>query len=740
MSNKLKSILFFILLGSFVRAQTNDTASLKGTTATYGPSAKSSVPSEFIFKPTIGLGTGVFSFYGDLYQKHFQMPMVSRIGYELYITQPLNDYLKLGFHALSGNLGANERFVNGERNLNFESRIFLGGINVIYDFGNFLPHTREASPFISLGIESFEYSSKTDLFDAHGNRYYYWSDNSIRNLSETDPQAAKAIEIKRDYTYETDIRELNLDKFGKYPEHSFAIPVGIGATFKINDYLNFKLGTTMHFTFTDYIDGVTVKSLGNRTGNKSNDRFLMSSFSISYNFGIGKKDKTTETNFYEGVENVDFLALENEDQDGDGVPDFSDSCQGTPPNVPVDVRGCPLDEDEDAVPDFKDDEKKSRVDAFVDEKGVELTDSVIAYRYNFYMDSTGAFAKVVVHDHNGMLVRNRFTEKQYTVELGAFKKGLPPALMTQFLSINDIATTVLDDSTTVYTAGTFSNVLDAEKRKEELISDGLENIKVVYKQRGKFYEAENKNVAVAEKEGAGTKPETDKMVKTSKKSTPAKSTHKTDNVLNDSHIASNTIPSQIKTPGIVFRVQLGAYHRKLSKNIFKEVDDLIEIKTADSLYKYATGSYKTLEGAAQHKVNMLLKGYEGAFITAYKDGQRITLKAAGATPQTEGESIQEIPDNTAISGVTKKLVVYKIQIGAFKNNTPAQKIKFDKLQTITESSQGFNRYLTGEFSDYDAALKYKNELLSSNTVEEAFVIAYFNSQIISLQEAAELLK
>ncbi len=739
MSNKLKSILFFILLGSFIRAQTNDAASLKGTTSTYGPSAKSSVSSEFIFKPTIGLGTGVFSFYGDLYQKHFQMPMISRIGYELYITQALNDYLKLGFHALSGNLGANERFVNGERNLNFESRIFLGGIHILYDFGNFLPQRREASPFISLGIESFEYSSKTDLFDAHGNRYYYWSDNSIRNLSETDPQASKAIEIKRDYTYETDIRELNLDKFGKYPEHSFAIPVGIGATFKINDYLNFKLGTTLHFSFTDYIDGVTGKSLGNRVGNKNNDRFLMSSFSISYNFGVGKNEKADETNFYEGVENVDFLALENEDQDGDGVPDFNDSCQGTPPNVPVDARGCPLDEDEDAVPDFKDDEKNSRVDAFVDEKGVELTDSVIAYRYNFYMDSTGAFAKVVVHDHNGMLIRNRFTEKEYTVELGAFKKGIPSALMTQFLSINDIATTVLDDSTTVYTAGTFSNQQDAEKRKEELSGDGLDNIKVVYKQRGKFYEAENNSLAAADKKEPGTKPESDKIVKTTKNAS-AKNIHKTDNVLNDSHLTSHSIPSQIKTPGIVFRVQLGAYRRKLSKNIFKEVGDLIEIKTDDSLYKYATGSYKTLEGAAQHKVNMLLKGYEGAFITAYKDGKRITLKEAGATPQTEGENIVEIPDNTAISGVTKKLVVYKIQIGAFKNNTPAQKSKFDKLQTITESSQGFNRYLTGAFNDYESALKYKNELLNSNTVEEAFVIAYFNSQIISLQEAAELLK
>ncbi len=743
MSNKLKSILFFILLVSFVRAQTNDTASLQGVTSAYGPSAKTSVSSELIFKPTIGLGTGILSFYGDLYQKHFQMPMTSRIGYELYITQPLTNYLKLGFYTLSGTLGANERFVNsGSRNLNFQSRIFLGGLNVVYDFGNFLPATREASPFISVGIESFDYSSKTDLVDSHGNTYYYWSDNSIRNMSETDPQASNAIEIKRDYIYETDIRELNLDKFGKYPEHSFAIPIGIGATFKINEYLNFKIGSTIHLTFTDYIDGVTDKSAAGRTGNKSNDRFLMSSFSISYNLGIGKKSKEEKPNLYEGVENVDFLALENQDQDGDGVPDFIDSCQGTPPNTTVDAKGCPLDDDLDNVPNFKDDERNSRVDAFVDEKGVELTDSVIAYRYKVYMDSTGAFAKVFVHDHNGMLVRNRYTEKQYTVELGEFKKGLPPALMTQFLSIDDIATTVTDDSTTVYTAGSFTNIQDATKRKEELNNDGLKNIKVVVKHRGRFYENENENEDIASNENDATtaKTETNKLAKTTKNTASTKNVHTADNVLNDSHIESNTIPSEIKTPGIVFRVQLGAYRRKLSKNIFLDVHDLIEIKTDDSLYKYATGSYKLLDEAAKHKVNMLLKGYEGAFITAYKDGKRISLKDAGATPQSEGETIVEIPDNKPISGVTKKLVVYKVQIGAFKNDTPAQKAKFDKLQTITESSQGLNRYFTGEFNDYETALTYKDKLLSSKTVEDAFVIAYFNGQIISLQEAAELLK
>jgi hypothetical protein len=742
MSNRLKSFLFFIFIGTLTYAQTSDTTSPQTPTPTYTSpytspsSAASSESTEFIFKPTIGLGTGMFSFFGDIYQKHFQSPQVSRIGYELNVSQAINSYLQLNFNVLSGHLGANERF-GTNRNLNFDSRIFLGGVRLVYDFGNFLPAEREATPYIMTGIETFEFSSKTDLFDANGNRYYYWSDNSIRNMSETDPNAEKAIEIKRDYDYETDLQTLNRDGLGKYVEHSFAIPVGLGVRFKINEYLNFNIGTTMHFAMTDNIDGITAKSTENRAGNKSNDRFLMTSAGLSYNFGITKGGKKPgEENFFQD-NGVDFLALENEDADGDGVLNFLDSCQGTPAGVPVDLKGCALDDDDDAVPSYKDVEVNSRVDAFVDEKGLELTDSVIAYRYNFYLDSTGAFAKVEVHDHNGAIIKNRYLEKEYAVELGVFKTGLPPELMTQFLSIDDISTTVLDDSTTVYTAGKFSGRQEAETRKQELLASGLTNIKVVYKQRGTFHDPEDDtspgtatgtSVAINPKETVNTK------------NTSSKNTEKNEHVYRDSKTARGIIPGEIKTPGTVFRVQLGAYRKPLSKNVFPEVYDLIEIKTDDSLYKYMTGTFKTIDGAAKHKASMLMKGYEGAFIAAYKDGNRIPLRKAGATPIDEKEDIKEVSDHTPISGVTKRLVVYKVQVGAFKNNVPAQQAKFEKIKITKESSKGFNRYLTGEFSDYESALKYKNELLTNNAVAEAFVVAFFNGQIISLQEAAELLK
>lgn len=42
------------------------------------------------------------------------------------------------------------------------------------------------------------------------------------------------------------------------------------------------------------------------------------------------------------------------DTDGDGVPDHLDKCPYTPKNVPVDSHGCPFDADGDGIPDYAD--------------------------------------------------------------------------------------------------------------------------------------------------------------------------------------------------------------------------------------------------------------------------------------------------------------------------------------------------------------------------------------------------
>ena len=747
---RLKNTFFFFLIGVSSYGQNNETtssdsASLYNYSNTSSASAEIKSKPEFAINPTIGLGTGMFSFYGDVYAKHFQAPMVSRIGFELSVSQKLTDYLEFNFYELFGKLGANERIVNNNRNLNFESQIRAGGLNLLYNFDHLLAKERTATPYISVGVESFEFLSKTDLFDKYGNKYNYWSDGTIRNIAENDPNAGTAIEIHRDYTYESDIREMNEDGFGKYPERSWAIPIGVGAIFKISVYWTFKLGTTMHFTFTDYIDGVSSKSTGNRAGDSKNDKFMMTSFSIHYNFGNKKKEGVQQNE--QDFSNVDFLALESDDQDQDGVLDTNDSCQSTPPGVPVDVKGCPIDDDEDGVPNYKDDELATPKDAFVDEKGVQLSDSVLAYRYSFYLDSTGAFAKIEYVAHNNSATNNS-NQKEYAVKLGTFKKGLPADLMTKFLSINDIASASINDSNTIYTAGKYNSYLDAEKRKQQLINEGIADAQVVYKQNGKYYDATkfNSNVNKTPDPNINTTTKNNASNPDSSNNNDSGNSNTAKNNINNQNSTSNLNNEVLNTQGVVLRVQLGAYKNRLSKNVFRDINNLIEVKTEDGLYKYMTGSFQSFDAAAKYKVEMVLKGYSGAFITAYKDGKRIALQEAGATPAKK-EDQPEVQDNTftneSVNSVNKKLVVFKIQVGAFKNDPPEDKLAlFATMKNIKgeKTPAGITRYTVGAVNDYNEAQNLKSQIAKEYGITDAFIIAFFNGEYISIPEALELLK
>jgi len=699
-------ILFYFLSVVVCFSQTPDssTSSIPKTDyvspTEYVSSGTSSASSGVIFSPRVGLGVGTFSFYGDLYDKHFQPPMIGRIASEIYLTQEF-DFLQVNLYTIFGKLGANERFSANGRNLNFESQIRVGGINATYNFTHFLPKNKNAYPFVSLGIENVEFLSKTDLTDRFGNVYNYWSDGTIRNLPETDPNAINSVILHRDYSFETDIRELNIDGFGKYTERTFAIPFGIGVGFKITDHWSCKLGTTMHFTFTDYLDGVTEKSIAGRTGNSKNDNFMMSSFSISYNFGSPAEETSESGVDYSGV---DFLALDNDDADGDGVDDGKDACAGTPLNIKVDTVGCPYDDDGDGVINERDDELNSAKGAYVDAKGVTVPDSLIDLKYRKYSDSTNSFAETIYLNKD----KNAAVRGVYTVQLGIFNK-VDPELAKKFLSIKDVSTTKINDSTTVYAAGTYGAVNDAEARKNALIAAGYPDAKVVFKQNNQFKE-------------------------------PPK--YLTSD--NDSANQVKQIPvAEALASGTVLRVQLGAYKKRLSKNVFKGVPDLIEVETADGLYKYMTGSFKTFEEAAKHKTDMALKGYTGAFITAYKGGGRVTLVESGATPNKKGDKIAETPDNVPVNATDKKLLIYKVQIGIFKNDPPDDKLElFSKIPDVRgeKTASGITMYTVGAVNSYKQAEALRVKMATQYNFPDAFIIAYYNGAFISVQEAMELEK
>lgn len=328
-----------------------------------------------VYMPVIGIGPGIGTYFGELDNdtKNLLRGKPSlRINIHQYIDKM--HYFRGNIFIILGTLTGVERNYQplntdvslANSNTNFESTIFDVGVSFEYNFGHWIKGEDKVRPFISLGGEYFSFNSKTDLIlDATGENYLYLPDGTIR----TD--AGNIIE--RDYEYETDLRDLDLYGRGKYNKNSMGVVVDAGLDFPMSDRVTFRLGTSLHYTFTDDIDNISSDNAKGRIGDNMNDMFSLTY--ITLNLDLFSDDETIilEKYFAEitGEFSYDLIA----DEDNDGITDLYDDCPGTPPGVAVnDTTGCPLDGDEDGVPDYLDKEPITFPGSIVDEQGKSMTD------------------------------------------------------------------------------------------------------------------------------------------------------------------------------------------------------------------------------------------------------------------------------------------------------------------------------------------------------------------------------
>lgn len=663
------------------------------------------LPPDSLPRPTLKASVGMMSFYGDVKtnENTNANPLVSNLGFSVGLGQKLTDAFDLNLYFLYGTLSANERSV--ERNLNFQSKVTAVGANVTYNFNHFLGRSRKVTPYLSLGIESFEFRSKADLVDEYGNEYHYWSDGSIHNLPEDDPNADQSILIQRDYTYESDLRSRNYDGTGNFPERSIAIPIGAGVEFELSSKIRFGIGTSYHITFTDFIDNVTESSsgerIGSRAGNKKNDRFLYTNASLSINF---TRSVTGKVELEDEWGPQELMAFGDEDYDGDGILDFVDDCPGTPPGVEVDERGCPLNPPQPTP----------------------MTDEEIYQNYLAYMDSTGLYAKIersAFSSENpkvfGAFVKKpvKKYKKSFKIKLGEFVGGVPADVQNQMLSMPDVETHVKGNKT-IFTAGSYETLPDAIKRKIEAAKEGFEDAEIV------MQDSNGDIISLGDESG-------------------------------NLDLDASSFEPQYESP-YVFRVQLGAFKKKKPDDAFRNVQNLVVVENEGGYTKYMSGAFNDYASAAQHKVDMIVEGWKGAFVVAYQRGQgkRVTMDAAGVTEKEAAEARKLIESGKIATGETENIeppsetfdksrIKFKIQIGIYKNDVPSDVLsKYMRLnnleQLAVDSSDFATRYTSGEFETYESAVNYRNKLIQKG-FKTAFIIALKDGQLISIDEARRLL-
>jgi hypothetical protein len=339
-----------------------------------------------VYKPVIGFGVGVLNYFGDI-KNNYYSPSIGTLGYKVNISTFIdnNHYYKADFFFTGGNLTGNERsYADTMGNFNFRTSIYNFGFDINYDFDHlYKKKTKRLHPFISLGLSTTLFKSKTDSFGSYfdsetqakvtGQRYFYWNDGTIRNLPQSPENVSTSVIMERDFTYETNLRETDWG-LGKYPQYAFVIPFDFGFDFQLSERLMLRIGNSICYTFTDNLDHVSHKNTSGIIGNKMNDIYNFTYVTFHFDLFSSPKMLKVERLFRE----VEFDPTFFDDEDLDGVFDGWDNCPGTPHGAVVDSFGCPVDSDKDGIPDYADKELNTRPGAYVNNEGVEITESDLA--------------------------------------------------------------------------------------------------------------------------------------------------------------------------------------------------------------------------------------------------------------------------------------------------------------------------------------------------------------------------
>ncbi|MFT4602472.1 MAG: hypothetical protein ACI857_002658 [Arenicella sp.] len=561
-----------------------------------------------VFRPRIGLGVGTMQYYGEVqdYQKKF-LPTVARYYGTAYVNFPMTKYFNTEFSASYGKLAANERTL--DRNFNFESRIRMASVQLYYNFYPLFSNKRNLfHPYVGVGFASFEFLSKTDLLDANGNPYYYWSDGSIMSADENSPLASTATEMHRDYTYETDLREQNLDSLGDYREQSFAIPLSLGLEWHLSPRWDFRVSSTFYFTFTDLIDNISQAGVGpERHGDGYRDKLWTTSISLSYDLQF-PQDNEFDMNDNSDIEL--YADFDKSDWDQDGIIDAHDECADTPLEALVDEKGCPLDGDGDGVPDYRDDELDTPEETWVDEFGVTMTEEDIAKHWREFNDSTGydhdfVENKMVVEfgRHNTPQLIDPYAtgtaEMSYVVIIGKEQKDISANELHNYLGYDNFKSETRGD-TVYYILGEYDKIEDAVAAKTDLEALGIE-VDLIGR------DGSNKNTYV---------PVDEKVI---------------DKVV-QSNLENGHEGPDVASKEQLFRVQLGAFKQKVDTEKLFPGEEVTEVTAKDGITRYYTGSFDNYDEAEKLRHDMRVKGYKSSFVVAYEGQKRVTLKDAGVDP------------------------------------------------------------------------------------------------------------
>ncbi len=293
----------------------------------------------------------------------------------------------------------------------------------------------------------------------------------------------------------------------------------------------------------------------------------------------------------------------------------------------------------------------------------------------------------------------------YRVQIGAFAKPIPQDLFSEFTPVSGEK---IEGSNIVrYMAGFFNNSSTVTDARSKIRSLGYSDAFIVA-----YCDGKRLNFADAkrlEEQGLCVpKGENELVLEVVTKTAEKLGLPMTKEVKEVPEVSYNQSPGAVEAEpielkkGLFFTVQVGVYNRPIAaENVFG-MDELITLRLPNGQIRYSSGVFNSVDAAKPRRTEALQKGVVGAFITAYYNGERISLAEAQRLLDEKGTAIlqSEIEKNTTVVELEKPAKGTRTDSVSLENITTSVELNTQKIQLV--SKERFEEFPRDELNRFNA--------------------------------------
>jgi len=236
-----------------------------------------------------------------------------------------------------------------------------------------------------------------------------------------------------------------------------------------------------------------------------------------------------------------------------------------------------------------------------------------------------------------------------------------------------------------------------------------------------------------------------------------------------------------KSKALLYTIQIGVYNKPATIAQLRGLSPICAEQLSSGLFRYTAGIYNSPERVIGDKQKVVELGFRDAFVSAYRDGKRITFAEARTQQQndpgvpTENESPIQIgtsssqfitvtpspalstsiiPYSNSVTAyppadeengikTDEKGISFKVQIGAFSKEVPEDMVNLFNLiknwPVEYKIINGLYVYTTGNFISAKSATVLREEIKALG-LQDAYITVYRDGNKLSGPESEELLK